>query len=302
MNRKFWLTLISLLLTVTLAGMVYLGLLALQEEYRWTFSVPFKDGVNQETAYVETKTINESITYQNQLTIKNHVGNISIVGEDTNEITVLAEVEVISNDPKRTTALVEQTRLIVENNASTSIMAVLPTLEDEEQVFVDLTVTVPQQIVAIIDAKCGTIQMENLAGEIEAKTGLGNIVIKDYTGNAMFNSDSGDISVKNAQFTEDLQVYSGLGDVHVQGKLAKQTSFHLNLGDLSIQLPEAEDLGYHLIASFPGGTFVTQLPLTGKQTDIDVDGTLGIASEDQLLINVALGSINITYFEEEKHD
>ncbi|NLM24894.1 MAG: DUF4097 domain-containing protein [Firmicutes bacterium] len=239
MRRTLWIVVLSLLLIVTFTSIVYIGYLSIQQDYLPAMEqFAINNWFKQQNTAVETKSISQTITYTNRLIIENIAGNISIVGENTNEITIIADVEVTSNDQERAMALLEQIDLLVQDQSSSSIMTIIPPLVDKETATVNLSLVVPQEIQGTINTRQGNIKITNLTGNLEVNTGQGHV---------------------------------------------------------ELQIPE--DTGYNITASYPSGSFHTELPLSGTQTDNFVEGVIGVTHQDnQLIINVESGSINIKYY------
>lgn len=289
--RKIGLFLTTVLLILTLALIIYSsGLLP--------YALPVKKQVQLSKItipYLNTKEDAEqhTLTATDKLVINGQVGNITIQGAAQDQFHIEVDKRTQSPNPLRATQLLEQIELVInQDQDTTTLEIVFPEKEDREQVFADLTVSVPHNLNLVVQAKLGNLEFINFEGNLQAYTELGGIEVTGFKGNSALESRLGNIRVKNSSFDRELVTLTSLGDLYIQGNLAEKNLFESKLGDLELIL--SPEQAYVLKGQLDLGSFATQAPFLGQQTKTSVQGIIGSGEQQgEISVILALGSLQV---------
>lgn len=288
--RKFLIALVILLMMGTAALIMASTPLGEaiwpQEQARPAFSTT----LSTESERIETTTLE----YAGLLTVNNQLGRIVIEGDDVAEI-ALRVVKRAKASFGSGTALLDQIKVeTAVTGGRTQISARVPRTQDGDQVSVDLYLKVPKEIVANIKVNLGEVEIKDVNGTLRIDNDLGSISIRDFVGNAFIQADLGAVNIYHAQFEDNLQISSSMGDVVVAGSLARSSIIESRLGAVQIFIPPNE--AYDLEANIDLGDFVIAAPFTGERSQNSVVGTIGTGeTAGSVELSISLGSLKIDY-------
>ena len=234
-----------------------------------------------------------TLEYAGLLTVNNQLGRIVIEGDDVAEIALHLKRAKASFGSG--TALLDQIKVeTAVTGGRTQISARVPRTQDGDQVSVDLYLKVPKEIVANIKVNLGEVEIKDVNGTLRIDNDLGSISIRDFVGNAFIQADLGAVNIYHAQFEDNLQISSSMGDVVVAGSLARSSIIESRLGAVQIFIPPNE--AYDLEANIDLGDFVIAAPFTGERSQNSVVGTIGTGeTAGSVELSISLGSLKIDY-------
>jgi len=234
------------------------------------------------------------LEYAGFLSVSNQLGQVYIEGADTDQIT-LRVVKKAKTGLRSAAYLLDQ--ITVETAVSagrTQVVGRVPRTRDNEQVSLDLFLTVPRELIADLKVNLGTVEVKNVSGTLRIDDDLGSIRIYDFQGNAFIQADLGSVEIHNAEFADNLQVAASMGDVEIRGRLARSSVIENRLGAVKLFLPKGE--AYELEAGVDLGSLEILVPFDGDRTTDKATGILGEGDiRGTLSLMVSLGSLRIDY-------
>ena len=244
------------------------------------------------SAHERVETI--QLEYGGFLSVSNQLGQVFIEGADTSEIT-LRMVKKAKTGLRSAAYLLDQ--ITVETavrDGRTQVVGRVPRTRDNEQVSVDLFLTVPRELVADLKVNLGAVEVRDISGTLRIDNDLGSVKISNFQGNAFIQADLGSVEIFEADFADNLQVVASMGDVNIRGSLARSSIIENRLGAVSLAVPEGE--AYELEASVDLGSLDVRVPFDGDRTSDKATGTIGSGEiHGQLSLSVSLGSLGIDY-------
>lgn len=234
------------------------------------------------------------LEYAGFLSVSNQLGQVYIEGADTDEIT-LRIVKRAKTGLRSAAYLLDQ--ITVETavgDGRTQVVGRVPRTRDNEQVSVDLFLTVPRELVADLKVNLGTVEVKDVHGTLRIDNDLGSVKIANFQGNAFIQADLGSVEIYDADFADNLQVVASMGDVKIRGSLARSSIIENRLGEVQLFLPEGES--YELEASVDLGSLDLKVPFDGDRTREKATGVVGTGElHGKLSLIISLGSLGIDY-------
>ena len=234
---------------------------------------------------LQAKTINKEFSVANDglLKIATDVGAIDI--ETHAKETVLVEVDISGRNAEDMEITFDNSGADVTINGEFDYSGFT-----NRQVRATFKVTVPQSYNVDLDSSGGSIEIENLIGEVDAHTSGGSISLEDM---------QGDIDIKTSGGTLDLENIKGRINAHTSG------------GSIKIELPESptadskittsggsisaylgKNVAVDLFAKTSGGRVSSDFPVTGDTSKRKIAGTINGGGPD-LVLKTSGGSVRI---------
>lgn len=193
------------------------------------------------SAYSETRSYTQEVVYESgkKLFIDTEVTDITITGEERNDIVAVAEVEVSHKDAKRVTALFDRISLVPETDArghhlrlqiltgkdlqdiesgvsrSAVLHVLIPTGQSLQvnNTFGDVTVEKAENGVRIVNQH-GRVAVRQCKDEVDVKNLFGAIEIADIDGRVLVVNGHGNVSLQNVK--GDASVNNQFKPIHVE--------------------------------------------------------------------------------------
>ena len=189
------------------------------------------------SAFAETITKSVVASLNSLVDIKNGAGDVSVVGENVEEVTVTANLKKWSSD----------CQLKVEQSSKKVKISAEQTAVYGPECVADLTVVAP------------------LAVKLDIETGSGDVDVANTTGGLTFRTGSGNMKVASANL-QRLEGKTGSGNVTIAAALA-EGELKAGSGNIKLTFPKAPTAGLVTIVSGSGNTSV-QMP---KETKVSSD-------------------------------
>ena len=289
--RKFLTVLVVLLMVGTLAAILASITLPGGSGSTVRFSLPaFSPALGTEQERIETI----QLDYAGLLSVSNQLGQVYIEGADTPDIT-LQIVKRAKSALRSAAYLLDQIKVeTAVLDGRTQIVGRVPITRDTEQVSVDFHLTVPRELIANLKVNLGTVEVKDVSGTLRIDNDLGSVSIANFQGNAFIQADLGSVEITGADFADNLQVVASMGDVKIEGSLARSSIIENRLGEVQLFLPIDE--AYELEASVDLGNLDLSVPFTGDRTRDSAAGTVGTGEpRGKLSLIISLGCLGIHY-------
>ena len=268
------------------------------------FVISFAVALSSEKVFEKKFTVNPGGTFA----IKTDFGNVEIVGTDSKEVSIHAQMEGRQRDIDEFTITANQTAEGVE------VVGRSPRTGKwfnwgNNNLNVTFTVKVPREYNLRMETSGGDIHVSTVQGKLNGGTSGGNITLKDITGSVDLETSGGDIRVERVQGQlimetsgGDIRIADVKGDVDVntsggnvtlnmiEGKVRAETSggnitmkvkesnkgvyAETSGGNIDIMLPKT--ISANIDAATSGGEVSCDFPITmsGKISESKIRGTV----------------------------
>ncbi|GEM_PF-6482394 len=228
--------------------------------------------------------------------IRNPVGHVHVIGEDSSEITVRATRYVRGHDRGRNRKLLDRVELSAEVKADRlHLEAAAPLLTNHEGLSVTYHLRVPHGQAVDIEAAIGKVKLEDLHGPVLVKTDVGSISAANLRGpSGQLLTRLGSITVTDAAVTGAFVLKSSVGSIRYSGTPGEETEAATELGSITIDA-HGSDRAYELRAHTEMGTIRSRLPVDGTQSERLLEGTIGSggAPDGRIDCRTSMGSITL---------
>ena len=169
--------------------------------------------------YVKEKTLRISARSISKLDVDCGAGILIIRGDNTDEIQVEARIKIRNVDDDRAEKIIEDDlKLDLDKQGNTARLISKyerrgSFFRNNVQVSVDLRVTVPEEIDLIIDDGSGSMEIEDIKGDVRIDAGSGGIEMRDISGDIEIEDGSGDIDAYHINGNVDIDDNSGSIDI-----------------------------------------------------------------------------------------
>ena len=177
------------------------------------------------------------------LEIEAGAGSLDVVGTpDGTEITVLAVIEIDTNDDDDARETIEEKMvLVLEQDSDTATLKAY--FEDGgwnwgrgDSPRISLEVQMPEGMHLNVDDGSGSVEIENVRGDVVMDDGSGSLSLKDVGGEVRIEDGSGSITVSGVG--GDLWINDGSGGIKVDGVAGSVT---VDDGSGSIDVSDVEE-------------------------------------------------------------
>jgi hypothetical protein len=174
-----------------------------------------------------------------------------------------------------------------------------------------IDVRMPRDAEVEVRSGDGSVEIEDVAGNVDVRTGDGSVAVRGARGNIRLHTGDGSISGRGLDGSVDAS--TGDGSVKLEGRfdsLAIATGdgklvanalpgsrvlqpWHLQTSDGSVALGLPRDLGAHVDASTRDGSVRSTIPLAGKVRSSRVEGDIN-GGGPPIVVRTGDGSIQLT--------
>jgi Toastrack DUF4097 len=311
-NRAVWILLAAVV--VIACCVVVIGVAAAAG---WFVITPFRSvvGTATEGGQIEqTFQVGEAPL----LTIDNFAGDVTIVGGQPGEITVVAVKHVpFAGNPDRIEVKLQPQEggLLIETKKPTSLI----------NAWVTLNIRAPAGTVLDLKTGSGNVEASRITGGAKVHTGSGNVAAHDLVGEVDLESGSGTMSA--VTISGPLKVHTGSGQVELEavtggidastgsGGMNVRTSagsvrletgsggidyqgtpegdcrFQTGSGSITLRMPS--DLNAEVDLHTGSGSIDVAFAVEGNQSRQDVKGVIGSGGDTTIYAQTGSGSINL---------
>jgi hypothetical protein len=236
---------------------------------------------------LQAKTINKEFTVANGglLQITTDVGAIDI-NTHTKE-TVLIEVDISGKNE-------DDMEVSFKNNADNV------TIKGDfdrsgfgfgsNQIRVSYKVTVPQNYNVNLDTSGGSIEIENLKGEVDAHTSGGSISLEDMEGDVDIKTSGGSLDLDNIIGKINAHTSGGSIKLKLPTNPTKDSKVKTSGGSITAYL--AKDVAVNLSAKTSGGRVSSEFTVNGTTKKRSIVGTIN-GGGPELVLKTSGGSVRI---------
>lgn len=226
--------------------------------------------------YQRTEQLNTPLAPNSRLIANTDIGNITVLGKDITDCNVTAQICVKAPTEQEAQEIADKIKIQLKQSGSTlTIKIERPHKKRNRKISIDLNITIPTQTSLVLETDVGKINIENVAGQINAETDVGTITCENISNDIELRTDVGAIKViysKNAPSVINADLSTDVGNINFTAPANLSATVH---------------------ASVDVGSISTNLPLTvtgmiGKT----LNGTLG-AGKGALNFRTDVGSIKI---------
>lgn len=204
------------------------------------------------------------------LTVHTDVGNVTVVGTDAREVSVLAEFHGAERDIQNYSidAFENTNGVEVRGKGKKSSWF---RMWDNMDIDLQFTIKVPREYSAVLNTSGGNITVSNVKGTLSGETSGGNITLADIEGKVTMETSGGNLQVERV--TGNVQMETSGGNVRVaevRGDLDVTTSG----GNVKVAMVEgkvrAESSGGDVVVSVKNGNQGVFAETSGGDIDIVV--------------------------------
>ena len=198
--------------------------------------------------YVEARDLRLDANGVDELAIQAGAGSLSVEGDRSlDDIVVVATITVPGEEPERARRTIdEDLRLTLTTSGD---RAVLEGFFEQsgwgwgDQPGVSLAVRVPERLALAIDDSSGSIEVENVRGDVEVDDGSGSISLRGVGGDVVVEDGSGGLRITDAG--NDVRIVDGSGSITVNGAggsvIVNDGSGSINVRDIGLDLIVEDD-------------------------------------------------------------
>lgn len=236
---------------------------------------------------LQAKTINKEFTVANGglLKIATDVGAIDI--ETHAKETVLVEVEITGKNE-------DDMEVSFKNNGDDV------TIKGDfdrsgfnfgnNHIRVTYKVTLPQTYNVDLNTSGGSIEIEDLEGEVDAYTSGGSISLEDIQGNVDIKTSGGSLDLDNITGKIDAHTSGGSIELKLPTKPTKDSKVKTSGGSITAYL--VKNVAVNLSAKTSGGRVSSEFTVDGKITKRSIEGTIN-GGGPELVLKTSGGSVRI---------
>lgn len=234
---------------------------------------------------LQAKTINKEFTVANGglLKIATDVGAIDI--ETHAKESVLVEVEITGKN---------EDDMDISFKKSGDDVSIKGDFErsgfGNNDIRVTYKVTLPQTYNVDLNTSGGSIEVEDLVGEVDAYTSGGSISLEDIQGNVDIKTSGGSLDLDNIIGKIDAHTSGGSIKLKLPTNPTKDSKVKTSGGSITAYL--AEDVAVKLSAKTSGGRVSSEFIVDGKTTKRSIEGTIN-GGGPKLVLKTSGGSVRI---------
>ena len=236
---------------------------------------------------LQAKTINKEFTVANGglLKINTDVGGIDITTHAKE--TVLVEVEITGKDEDNMDVSFKNSGDNVNINGDFDRSGFG---FGNRNIRVTYKVTVPQSYNVDLDTSGGSIQIENLQGEVDAHTSGGSISLEDMQGDVDIKTSGGSLDLDNIIGKIDAKTSGGSIKLKLPTNPTKDSKVKTSGGSITAYL--AKDVAVDLSAKTSGGRVSSEFTVNGITKKRSIVGTIN-GGGPELVLKTSGGSVRI---------
>ena len=158
------------------------------------------------------------------------------------------------------------------------------------QVRVSYKVTLPQAYNVDLDTSGGSIDIENLQGEVDAHTSGGSISLENVQGDVDIKTSGGSLDLDNIIGKIDAKTSGGSIKLKLPTNPTKDSKLKTSGGSITAYL--AKDVAVNLSAKTSAGRASSEFAVNGKITKRSIKGTIN-GGGPELILKTSGGSVRI---------
>ncbi|PKH85810.1 DUF4097 family beta strand repeat-containing protein [Colwellia sp. Bg11-28] len=236
---------------------------------------------------LQAKTINKEFTVANGglLKIATDVGAIDI--ETHAKETVLVEVEITgkNEDDMEVSFKNNGDDVTIKGDFDRSGFSF-----GNNHIRVTYKVTLPQTYNVDLNTSGGSIEIEDLEGEVDAYTSGGSISLEDIQGNVDIKTSGGSLDLDNIIGKIDAHTSGGSIELKLPTKPTKDSKVKTSGGSITAYL--VKNVAVNLSAKTSGGRVSSEFTVDGKITKRSIEGTIN-GGGPELVLKTSGGSVRI---------
>lgn len=236
---------------------------------------------------LQAKTINKEFTVATGglLKIATDVGAIDI--ETHAKETVLVEVEITgkNEDDMDVSFKNNGDDVTIKGDFDRSSLSF-----GNNHIRVTYKVTLPQTYNVDLNTSGGSIEIEDLEGEVDAYTSGGSISLEDIQGNVDIKTSGGSLDLDNIIGKIDAHTSGGSIELKLPKNPTKDSKVKTSGGSITAHL--AKNVAVNLSAKTSGGRVSSEFTVDGKITKRSIKGTIN-GGGPELVLKTSGGSVRI---------
>ena len=236
---------------------------------------------------LQAKTINKEFTVANGglLKIATDVGAIDI--ETHAKETVLVEIEITgkNEDDMEVSFKNNGDDVTIKGDFDRSGFSF-----GNNHIRVTYKVTLPQTYNVDLNTSGGSIEIEDLEGEVDAYTSGGSISLEDIQGNVDIKTSGGSLDLDNITGKIDAHTSGGSIELKLPTKPTKDSKVKTSGGSITAYL--VKNVAVNLSAKTSGGRVSSEFTVDGKITKRSIEGTIN-GGGPELVLKTSGGSVRI---------
>jgi hypothetical protein len=253
-------------------------------------------GIGPRAKYKKTVNLQAPLAAGSTLKANTSFGNITATGGEVSDCNVIAMICGQAPTKEEAKEIVEQVSITLETVGKTMKIKVdRPKLKNNRSIGISYKISLPLTSSLKFGTSYGNIEIEDIDGNVDARSSFGSIDCKNVAGDIKLNTSYGNVKCKGIT-SKNLNVHTSFGSVKIVylDKAAGDINAKLNTSYGSVELvtPDAFAGNIDLGASF--GSIKTDLPVTivGKIRKDRVTGSVG-KGKGSISAHSSFGSINI---------
>jgi DUF4097 and DUF4098 domain-containing protein YvlB len=246
--------------------------------------------------YEKTVNLQAPLAARSTLQADTSFGDITVIGGEVADCNVIATICGRAPTKEEAIEIVEQVSITLETVGKTmKIKVYKPKLKNNRSIGITYEISLPQTSSLDFGTSYGDIEIENIGGNISAKSSFGDIDCKNVGGDIKLNLSYGDVDCREI-VAKNLNIHTSFGDVeavYVDGASGDiNVKINTSYGDVELVTPDAFAGNVDLATSY--GSIKTDMPITivGKIRKDRVRGSVG-NGKGSISTHTSFGSINI---------
>ena len=253
--------------------------------------------------YERTESLSASMAGLERIKIDTSFGNVKIIGTDTTECNVTAEINGQAPTLDEARQLAEQTKITLATEGKVLVFKVEKPSTSNNYIYranlrsigISYDVTVPTRTGIKCETSFGNVELKNITGDIDAKTSFGKIDAENITGRVQLDTSYGEVDCKGIT-TGDFRATSSFGKMDIAFSDACpadiRAKIETSFGDVDVDIPPNFAGDVAVETSF--GSVKTELPITikGDFGKTRLNGSIG-QGKGKMELKTSFGSIKI---------
>lgn len=159
------------------------------------------------------------------LVIEGIVGDIEIVGEETDIVSIDEEVRIHHTSKGRAERIFEKDKAIISRDPNNNLIAITGSSSAKRNIHYNYKISLPIQYNLDIEITGGDIDIGQVIGQVEVKTSGGSIDLSTITGKLDARTAGGDIVVNDSEGNINVKTSGGDIDItYTDGQIKGKTS------------------------------------------------------------------------------
>jgi hypothetical protein len=253
-------------------------------------------GACSKAKYEKTISLQAPLAANSNLQVNTSYGDITAIGGEVADCNVIATICGRAPTKEEAIEIVEQVSITLETVGNTmTIKADKPRLKNNRSIGITYKISLPLTSSLNFGTSYGDIEIEDIEGNVDAKSSFGSINCKNVAGDIDLNTSYGKIKCEEIA-SNNLGIHSSYGSLKVaysnQAKADIKAKLSTSYGSVKLVAPDAFAGNIDLATSH--GSIRTGLPITiiGKIRKDRVRGSVG-DGKGSISAHSSYGSINI---------